>query len=64
MVKKYARHLEHRDINAQTGEIWKIDDVPNTWNKQTREKVIADGYFFDEDGTAWPNSMKKSTKKK
>lgn len=54
MVKKYSRHLEQRDINDMTGEIWKIDDVPRTWNKPTKEKVIADGYYFAEDGTAWP----------
>ena len=55
MVNKYARHLEERDININTNEVWKINDVPNTWRKKTEQKVILDGYHFDDDGTAWPN---------
>lgn len=55
MVKKYARVLENREINAQSGEIWTIDDVPTTWRAKTRTKVEADGYHFDEDGTAVKN---------
>ena len=55
MVNKYARHLEQRDINVNTGEVWSIFDVPNTWNAKTRAKVEKDGYWFDEDGTAYPN---------
>lgn len=57
MVKKYARVLENREINSMTGETWSINDVPNTWKKKTEEKVILDGYHFDEDGTAWPNEI-------
>lgn len=55
MVNKYARHLEERDINEKTGEVWSINDVPNTWRAKTQTKVIADGYYFDVDGTAYPN---------
>lgn len=55
MVNKYARHLEERDINVKTDEVWSINDVPNTWKAKTRTKVENDGYYFDEDGTAWPN---------
>lgn len=55
MVKKYARVLETREINASTGEVWAIQDVPNTWRSKTEAKVIADGYYFDEDGTVYPN---------
>ena len=54
MVNKYARHLEERDINVKTDEVWSINDVPNTWKAKTRTKVENDGYYFDEDGTAWP----------
>ena len=54
MVAKYARHLENRDINDKTGEVWAIQDVPKTWRAKTETKVIADGYYFDEDGTAHP----------
>lgn len=55
MVNKYARVLEQREINVNTDEVWSINDVPNTWRKKTEAKVIADGYHFDEDGTAYPN---------
>lgn len=55
MVVKYSRHLEDRDINDNTGEVWAIQDVPKTWRKKTEAKVISDGYYFAEDGTAYPN---------
>lgn len=55
MELKYSRLLEERDINDKTGEIWAIQDVGKTWRKKTEKKVIADGYHFLEDGTAWPN---------
>jgi len=54
MVRKYTRVLEEREINSATGEVWAIQDVPNTWREKTRTKVLADGYVFDEDGTAIP----------
>ena len=55
MVNKYSKHLENRDTNVNTGEVWAIQDVPNTWRAKTKAKVEADGYYFDEDGTAYPN---------
>ena len=55
MVNKYARVLESREINPNTDEVWSINDVPNTWRKKTETKVISDGYYFDEDGTVYPN---------
>ncbi len=57
MVKKYARVLENREINSMTGEVWAIQDVPNTWRTKTQAKVVEDGYHFAEDGTAWPNEI-------
>lgn len=54
MVNKYARVLEAREINVNTGEVWSIYDVPNTWRKKTEAKVISDGFYFAEDGTAYP----------
>ena len=54
MVQKYSRLLEEREINYNTDQIWAIQDVPKTWRKKTEQKVIADGYYFDEDGTAYP----------
>ena len=54
MVAKYSRHLENRDYNDKTGEVWAIQDVPKTWRDKTKTKVELDGYYFDEDGTAYP----------
>lgn len=54
MVAKYSRLLEERDINYNTNEIWKLSDVPKTWRSKTEAKVISDGYYFAEDGTAFP----------
>lgn len=51
MVNKYARLLEERAINYNTGEVWAIQDVPATWRARTQAKVIADGYEFNDDGT-------------
>lgn len=63
MVKKYVKVLEQREINAQTGSIWAIQDVPERWRSETQTKVISDGYHFDEDGTAVKDSTNKKTKK-
>ncbi len=54
MVNKYARHLESRDINDNTGSVWTINDVPKTWRAKTKAKVEGDGYYFAADGTAYP----------
>lgn len=54
MVKKYVRVLEERDINAKTGEIWKIDDVPATWRARVEAQILADGYIIADDGTVVP----------
>ena len=54
MVQKYSRLLEEREINYNTDKIWAIQDVPKTWRKKTEQKVVADGFYFDEDGTAYP----------
>lgn len=54
MVSKYSRLLEERDINYNTNEIWKLSDIPKTWRSKTEAKVISDGYYFAEDGTAFP----------
>lgn len=54
MVKKYTRLLEEREVNSRTGEIWAIQDVPNTWRAKTEASVVADGYYFAADGTVFP----------
>ena len=51
MVQKYARVLEGREVNPSTGEAWKITDVPTIWRTKVQEKIEADGYMVDEDGT-------------
>ena len=56
MVAKYASHWEERDINVNTNKVWAIQDVPRTWRSKTEVKVIEDGYYFAEDGTAYPVS--------
>lgn len=57
MVKKYVRVLEERDINAKTGEVWKIDDVPATWRARVEIRIDTDGYMIDEDGTVIPKPI-------
>ena len=57
MVNKYAKHLENRDTNVNTGSVWSLFDVPYTWRSKTEAKVIKDGYHFAEDGTAYPNEV-------
>ena len=52
MVKKYTRILIQREININTGEVWTLQDVPNTWRARTKAAVEAEGYTWDEDGTA------------
>ena len=64
MVNKYARHLEEWDVNAKTGEVWVLDDVPNTWKARTKAKVEADGYTWDEDGHAIPRVEEEPKKGK
>ena len=55
MVNKYSRLLKKRIINEETEKVWAIQDVPRTWRNKTEIKVIADGYHFIDDGTAYPN---------
>lgn len=52
MVKKYTRLLIQRETNVNTGKTWAIQDVPNTWRARTKAAVEAEGYTWDEDGTA------------
>ena len=54
MVPKYTRLIKSREINDKTGSVWAIQDVGRTWRSKTEATVIADGYYFDEDGTAYP----------
>lgn len=60
MVKKYARLLEERDTNERTGEVWKITDVPNTWNARVLVKIEEDGFIVDTDGTVIPRPVNEA----
>lgn len=51
MVTKYVRLLKERAIYYKTGEVWRIQDVPFTWRVRTKERILAEGYIFAEDGT-------------
>ena len=53
MIKEYVSHIENRDILDGTDRVWSINDVSEIWRDRVRQKVIADGYFFNEDGTAY-----------
>ena len=55
MVKKYVKALEEREINSRTGEIWKVDDVPNLWKAKVIKQIEDDGYVIKEDGTVEKN---------
>lgn len=64
MVKKYSKALENWEINAMTGEVWVISDVPNLWRTKTIAQVEKDGYTWDEDGHAIPRVEEEPKKGK
>ena len=64
MVKKYSKALENWEINAMTGEVWVISDVPNLWRTKTIAQVEKDGYTWDEDGHAVPRVEEEPKKGK
>jgi len=37
MAKLYYRKIVAGDINPATGEIWKIEDVPERWREEVQE---------------------------
>jgi len=52
-LEKYAKLLEQREINETTGNVWSIKDVPLEWRSKVETRIYSDGYYFDEDGTAY-----------
>ena len=54
MKTKYVRHLENRDVNPSTNEIWTVNDVPKLWQDKVIAQIDADGYIIEEDGTVSP----------
>lgn len=39
MAKIYYRKIKDGAINPETGEAWKLDDVPARWREQVREML-------------------------
>ena len=39
MVKLYIKKITEGAVNPNTGEPWKIDDVPERWREQVREAL-------------------------
>lgn len=57
MIKQFVSHLENRDILEGTDRVWSINDVSEIWRDRVRQKVISDGYYFAEDGTAYKEEL-------
>jgi hypothetical protein len=36
MAKLYAQKITNNEINAQTGEVWKLEDVPILWRAEVQ----------------------------
>ena len=34
MAKLYAQKITNKEINQQTGEVWKLEDVPMLWRAE------------------------------
>lgn len=52
MVKLYSENLEKHKVDTRSGKVWTINMVPIIYNAKVRKQVIADGYYFDENGYA------------
>ena len=37
MAKLYLQKINNQEINALTGEAWKLEDVPMLWRAEERE---------------------------
>ena len=40
MVKFYITKILNKEINANTGEIWKAADVPKLWRTKVEKELI------------------------
>jgi hypothetical protein len=36
MAKLYAQKITNNEINALTGEVWKLEDVPMLWRAEVQ----------------------------
>ena len=41
MAKLYAQKITNNEINAQTGEAWKLEDVPMLWRAEVEALLTA-----------------------
>ena len=56
MVKFYLIKIKKNEINPNTGDIWKLKDVPKLWRKKVEIELN------DEDiGSRNPNGVYKTT---
>lgn len=39
MVKFYLNKIKNQEINPNTQEIWKIEDVPSLWRERVRKEL-------------------------
>ena len=42
MAKLYAQKITNNEINALTGETWKLEDVPMLWRDKVDELLNAE----------------------
>jgi len=42
MAKLYAQKITNNEINALTGEAWKLEDVPVFWRAKVEELLNAE----------------------
>ena len=42
MAKLYLQKINNQEINALTGEVWKLEDVPMLWRADVQEALDAD----------------------
>jgi hypothetical protein len=41
MAKLYLQKINNQEINALTGEVWKLEDVPMLWRAQVEDLMEA-----------------------
>ena len=41
MAKLYLQKINNQEINAQTGEAWKLEDVPILWRAEVEGLLTA-----------------------
>lgn len=39
MVKFYLNKIKNKEINSNTGEVWKVEDVPKLWRRKVDEEL-------------------------